>query len=209
MKPEELELLKRYFPEKAVPMVAQAYENRRFRLCFKHPRSSKLGDFRPPRTSGSVVACITLNSDLHPYQMLVTFVHELAHYDVFERCGSRRVRPHGEEWKNTFSYLLQPYLTEAIFPADVLKQLREHLCHVKASSNADQDLRRVLKKYEGDASFGTTVEQLPEGARFVLRDGKTFRKGSKQRTRFKCYCEDNDRWYTVAGLAEVVAVFDS
>lgn len=208
MKPEELELLKKYFPEKAVPLVAQAYESRQFRLCFKRPRTSKLGDFRPPRNLKSAVCCITLNTDLSPYQMLVTFVHEVAHYDVFKKYGLRKVQPHGEEWKSTFSDLMQPYLSEAIFPADVMEQLREHLLHVRASSNADQDLQRVLKKYDVKPNSVATVEQLPEGARFVLRDGKTFQKGPKQRTRYKCYCEDNGRWYTVAGLAEVVTVFD-
>ena len=90
----------------------------------------------------------------------------------------------------------------------MLQQLREHLLHIKASSNADQDLQRVLQKYDENPLFETTVEQLPEGARFVLRDGRTFQKGQKQRTRYKCYCEDNGRFYTVAGLAEVVAVLD-
>ena len=208
MKPEELELLKKYFPEQAVPMVAEAYDTRQFRLCFKRPRTSKLGDFRSPRTSKSKVCCITLNCDLNPYQMLVTFVHELAHYEVYQQYGLRKVSPHGEEWKNTFSALLQPYLTPAIFPSDVLAQLQKHLQHIKASSNADHELQRVMKKYDEKAVPALTVEQLPEGARFCLRDGKVFQKGPKQRTRFKCHCEDNGRWYTVAGLAEVVAVFD-
>lgn len=208
MKPEELELLKKYFPEKAVPMVGKAYDERQFRLCFKRPRTSKLGDFRPPRTSASKVCCITLNSDLNPYQMLVTFVHEVAHYDVFRQYGLRKVQPHGEEWKLAFSTLLQPYLTDEIFPSDVLQQLREHLLHIKASSHTDQELQRVLQKYDENPLFETTVEQLPEGARFVLRDGRIFQKGPKQRTRYKCYCEDNGRYYTVAGLAEVVTVFD-
>lgn len=208
MKPEELELLKKYFPEKAVPLVAEAYDQRQFRLCFKRPRTSKLGDFRPPRSPKSNVCCITLNCDLNPYQMLVTFVHEVAHYDVFKQYGWRKVQPHGEEWKLAFSTLLQPYLTDEIFPSDVLQQLREHLLHIKASSNADQDLQRVLKRYDAEPLSGLTVEQLPEGARFVLRDGRTFQKGPKQRTRYKCYCEDNGRFYTVAGLAEVVAALD-
>lgn len=208
MKPEELELLKKSFPEKAVPLVEEAYDKRQFRLCFKRPRTSKLGDFRAPRSSRSNVCCITLNCDLNPYQMLVTFVHELAHYEVYCQYGLGKVSPHGEEWKTAFSTLLQPYLSETIFPDDVLTQLQKHLQHIKASSNADHDLQRVLKKYDEKAVSATTVEQLPEGARFVLRDGRVFKKGPKQRTRYKCYCEDNGRWYTVAELLEVVAVLD-
>ena len=162
MRPEELELLKRYFPEASVAMVGAMYEQRRFILHFKRPRTSKLGDFRPPRTKNGICT-ITLNLDLNPYQMLVTYIHEVAHYDVYQHYGSRVVQPHGTEWQKQFSALLLPFLTETI----------------------------------------TTVESLPNGARFVLKNGLVFQKGEKQRTRYKCYCESNDRWYFVAALAEV------
>ena len=208
MKPEELELLKKYFPEKAVPLVGNTFNERHFQLCFERPRTTKLGDFRPPRTRNSKVCRITLNCDLNPYQMLVTFVHEVAHYEVFDKYGMKNLQPHGEEWKAAFNRLLQPYLTNEIFPDDVLQQLREHLLHITASSNADQDLQRVLQNYDERPASVTTVEQLAEGTRFVLRNGKTFQKGPKQRTRHKCLCEDNGQWYTVAGLAEVVIVLD-
>ena len=48
-----------------------------------------------------------------------------------------------------------------------------------------------------------TVESLPLGSRFVLKNGLVFQKGEKQRTRYKCYCESNGRWYFVSALAEV------
>ena len=202
MKAEELELLKRYFPEAAVTMVAQIYEQRRFRLHFKRPRSSKLGDFRPPRTPKGICA-ITLNLDLNPYQMLITYVHEVAHYDVYQQYGSKTVQPHGPEWQNRFATLLQPFMTETIFPKDVLTALQKHLHHIKASSTADQNLQRVLRQYDKHPETLTTVESLPNNARFVLKNGLVFQKGEKQRTRYKCYCESNGRWYFVSGLAEV------
>ena len=65
MKAEELELLKRYFPETSVTMVGEVYSQRRFKLHFKRPRNSKLGDFRPPRTQNGICS-ITLNYDLNP-----------------------------------------------------------------------------------------------------------------------------------------------
>ena len=131
MKPEELELLKRYFPEASVGMVGAMYEQRRFMLHFKRPRSSKLGDFRPPRTKNGICT-ITLNLDLNPYQMLVTYIHEVAHYDVYQHYGSRVVQPHGTEWQKQFSALLLPFLTETIFPKDILTALQKHLHHIKA-----------------------------------------------------------------------------
>lgn len=202
MKAEELELLKRYFPEASVGMVGDLFTQRRFKLHFKRPRTSKLGDFRPPRTPNGICS-ITLNLDLNPYQMLITYVHEVAHYDVYQHYGLRRVQPHGIEWQTSFSTLLQPFMTEAIFPKDVLAALQKHLKHIKASSTADQNLQRVLKQYDKHTETITTVESLPNGARFLLKNGLVFQKGEKQRTRYKCYCESNGRWYFVAALAEV------
>ena len=202
MKPEELELLKRYFPEASVAMVGTVFEQRRFKLHFKRPRASKLGDFRPPRAKNGLCA-ITLNLDLNPYQMLVTYVHEVAHYDVYQQYGSRMVQPHGTEWQNRFASLLLPFMTEAIFPKDVLEALQKHIQHIKASSTADQNLQRVMRRYDKHTENIVTVESLPAGARFVLKNGLVFQKGEKQRTRYKCYCESNGRWYFVSALAEV------
>lgn len=202
MKPEELELLKRYFPEASVAMVGAVFEQRRFKLHFKRPRASKLGDFRPPRAKNGLCA-ITLNLDLNPYQMLVTYVHEVAHYDVYQQYGSRMVQPHGTEWQNRFASLLLPFMTEAIFPKDLLEALQKHIQHIKASSTADQNLQRVMRRYDKHTENIVTVESLPTGARFVLKNGLVFQKGEKQRTRYKCYCESNGRWYFVSALAEV------
>ena len=203
MKAEELELLKQYFPQSAVPRVAALYEQRCFKLHFKRPRNSKLGDFRPPRTKNEICS-ITLNLDLNPYQMLITYVHEVAHYDVYQQYGSKHISPHGTEWQISFSQLLQPFLTETIFPKDALSALQKHLLHIKASSTADLKLQRVLRKYNKHIDTdNTTVESLPENAHFMMKNGLIFQKGDKQRTRYKCYCESNGRWYYVAALAEV------
>ena len=204
MKDEELQILQRYFPAAAVPMVAEAYMQSRFQLKFKRPRNSKLGDFRPPRGANGI-CCITLNLDLNPYQMLVTFVHELAHYKIYVNYPKRRLEPHGEEWKQTFAQLLLPYLKAEIFPDDVLQALQRHLRHIKASSTADQHLARVMKRYDTHPA-GTptlTVEELPEGAVFQLAGGKRFRKGPKRRTRYQCECLDDGKTYSVSGMAEV------
>ena len=205
MTEKELQILQRYFPESAVPMVVEAYSTSSFQLKFKKPRNSKLGDFSRPR-GGKGICCITLNGDLNPYQMLVTFVHELAHYTVYKNYPGRRLEPHGKEWKQTFAQLLLPYLKPEIFPEDILAALKQHLQHIKASSTADHNLARVMKRYDANSSGEKplTVEDLPEGAIFTLNDGKRFKKGPKRRTRYQCECLDNGRTYSVSGLAEVM-----
>lgn len=202
MKEEELKILRRYFPEAAIPLVAEAYSQSRFNLRFKRPRTSKLGDFRAPRNSEELCT-ITLNQDLNPYQMLVTFVHELAHYQVHVNYPRKRLEPHGEEWKQTFTKLLLPYLKSEIFPEDILQALHHHLQHIKASSTADQNLAKVMKRYDKHPTEALTVEDIPEGTIFQLKNGMTFKKGPKRRTRYQCECLDNGKTYTVSGMAEV------
>jgi hypothetical protein len=208
MTDKELHILQRYFPEAAIPMVAEAYSrarfNLRFNLRFKRPRTSKLGDFRAPRNSDELCT-ITLNQDLNPYQMLVTFVHELAHYQVHVNYQKKRLEPHGEEWKQTFTQLLLPYLKPEIFPEDIIQALHHHLQHIKASSTADQHLAKVMKRYDKNVSGEKTltVEELPDGTIFQLKNGMTFKKGPKRRTRYQCECMDNGETYTVSGMAEV------
>lgn len=205
MKEEELKILRRYFPEAAIPMVAEAYSQSRFNLRFKRPRTSKLGDFRAPRNSNELCT-ITLNQDLNPYQMLVTFVHELAHYHVHVNYPRKRLEPHGDEWKQTFTQLLLPYLKPDIFPDDVIAALKRHLQHIKASSGADQNLAKVMKRYDSNplGEKSLTVDDLPEGTVFQLKNGMSFRKGPKRRTRYQCECLDNGRTYSVSGLSEII-----
>ena len=205
MKDEELNLLKRHFPKASVTKVGEMYEQRCFVLKFNRPRNSKLGDFCPPRTKNSICH-ITLNCNLNPYQMLITYVHEVAHYDVYQQNKPKRVQPHGTEWQAQFSVLLQPFLNETVFPQDILDALQHHLQHIKASSTADLKLQRILHKYDKDAETVTTVESLSDKARFTMKNGLVFQKGEKQRTRYKCYCETNGRWYFVSAIAEVVAI---
>lgn len=207
MTDKELQILQRYFPAAAVPMVAEAYAQSRFQLKFKKPRNSKLGDFRPPRGINGI-CCITLNGDLNPYQMLVTFVHEFAHYMVYVNYPRRRLEPHGEEWKQTFAQLLLPYLKPEIFPEDLIIALKRHLQHIKASSTADANLAKVMKRYDANPSGEKplTVDDIPEGTVFQLGNGMSFKKGPKRRTRYQCECLDNGRTYSVSGLAEAILI---
>ena len=60
-----------------------------------------------------------------------------------------------------------------------------------------------MRRYDKHPDNIVTVESLLAGTRFVLKNGLVFQKGEKQRTRYRCYCESNGRWYFVSALAEV------
>ncbi len=204
LNPEELRLLEGYFPKNAFDMVVKSFEERRFKLEFCRPRRTKLGDFRPPKDRSSICR-ITLNGNLNPYLMLITYIHELAHYQVYVKYGSRTA-PHGKEWKEQFQMLMQPYLSDAVFPEDILIELRRHMDKVAATSSADIGLMKVLKTYEDRRSGLKTVDEIADGQCFVTSNGLLFRKGVRLRKRYKCFCETNKRWYFVNPLLEVKPV---
>jgi SprT-like family. len=200
MKPEEIQIIHRYFPEKAVNKVVATYDVLKFNLTFTGPRSSKLGDFRSPRSQTGLCK-ITLNSNLNQYQMLITFVHEVAHLLVFRKYGFK-AQPHGVEWKKTYAEQLQVYLDLDIFPPDLATQIRQHLNNIKSSTCTDIELTRLLKRYE-EGTRRRTVEEMPENAIFRTPNGLLLQKGPKLRKNFKCQCLQNKRWYIVNPLLEV------
>lgn len=200
MKEGDLEIIKKFFPEKAVPIIANYYQSMNFSLRFVRPRKSKLGDFRPPRNNTRCM--ITLNSDLSPYNMTITFIHEIAHYTTFIKHG-HKVKPHGDEWQDQYQQLMQPLLNADVFPTPLHEVLTEHLKHVGASAYSDKDLIRALRNYETQPTDCIPLENLPDNSLFKLSDGRIFTKGEKLRTRFKCQCKSSKRWYLVQGLCMV------
>jgi SprT protein len=194
-------LLRKYLPETAVEAVYGAIVEKNVQLRISRSRSSKLGDYRPAMNGKP--HRISLNHDLNPYEFLITFVHELAHLFAFEQYG-RRHQPHGQEWKQYFQLLMQPYLKADIFPADVENELKLHLYDSNAANGSDLNLKRVLQNYDKKkTSVGTVVENLNEKSYFKTRDGRVFQKLELRRKRIKCICMNDNRLYLFSPLALV------
>jgi SprT protein len=155
-------ILSKYVPEGTEETLVHWIYHFDFKLKIKKSRSSKYGDYRPPY--GKPNHHITINNDLNRYAFLITLVHEVAHLTCWQKHKDT-VRPHGEEWKYEYKTLMQPFLNEQVFPADVLKALRNYMGNPAASSCSDLSLQRVLKKY--DIKEGVVLlEQLPAGSVF-------------------------------------------
>ena len=58
--------------------------------------------------------------------------------------------------------------------------------NLPASSCADENLQRVLRKYDESKNGFVLVEDLPDGARFMIEGDRLFKKGKKLRKRFQC-----------------------
>jgi SprT protein len=183
-------ILQSHVPSNALRYCYQLWHETPFQLKITKTRQTKVGDFTSrnhPR--------ITLNHELNTYLFLITYIHEVAHLRVHLRHGSR-VDPHGEEWKSAFRILLQPVMTPEVFPDDILRILTDHMVNPKASSFADTELTKVLRRYDKHADQYATLSDIPEGSIFRFQ-GRFFKKGKIRRTRVLCHEVKTKRHYLV------------
>ncbi len=192
-------ILKKYLPKEFVVYVSDLIVHSDVKFKIVAPRSTKLGDFRASLKNDDKPQ-ITVNGDLNPYAFLITTLHEIAHLNTF-RCHGTHVNPHGKEWKKEFSALLEPVLTVSALPFDLKNILIKSVRNPKASSCADINLSRVLKKYD-QAKNTQTLEELDENATFSINK-KVFTKGKLRRTRYLCKEIVSGKSYLIHALAEV------
>ncbi len=196
---KEKEILKQYLPEKSINQVMKWIVQKKVHLKITRNRSSKLGDYRPPITHPN--HRISINHNLNSYSFLITFVHEMAHLNVWE-SHQNTVAPHGIEWKTEYRKLMKVVLKNNVFPVDIHEVLLQSIINSKASSSADIKLSRVLKKYD-EHNAGTHLEDLPDDSLFKTENGNVFKKGKKQRTRYLCLNIENKRQYLFHPLTPV------
>ena len=169
-----------------------------FAFKIRNKRLSKLGDYRyDPRDRSHT---ITVNTDLNPYQFLITYVHEVAHRAVHEPRS--RQKPHGPHWKAKFRELMLPLLNPSVFPDDVLRVLARHMRNPKASTAGDPALVRVLAQYDPEGAQALTLADIDFGEEFTFRK-RGFRKLEKKRTRAVCLDLSNRKRYLIPEMAEV------
>lgn len=200
-----LEQIGRYIPPAAAPMVLEYLVRYGVHLTISRERRTVLGDYR--HATSSRAHRISVNGNLNPYSFLITLIHELAHLLTFTAFGNR-VDPHGREWKDTYAFLLKDFLSEEVFPADLLRTLRNSMHDLPASSCADEKLTRALKRYDAPGTGLLMVEQLAEGAVFDAGKGKLFRRGKKLRKRYQCEELATGRIYLFSPVYEVKPAAD-
>jgi hypothetical protein len=114
-----------------------------------------------------------------------------------------KIGPHGKQWQNEFSKILAQFLRIKIFPADIEKALLKTLQRPAASSCGDENLLRVLHKYDAKKDGVLLVEQLIDGQLFSIKCNRTFKRGEKIRKRYKCVEVKTGKLYLFSGLYEV------
>ncbi|WP_338873736.1 SprT-like domain-containing protein [Spirosoma sp. SC4-14] len=192
-----------YFPIGTATYCRQLWQHYTFDFRIVKPRRTRLGDFRA-LPHGKLQ--ITVNNDLNPYAFLITFVHEVAHADVY-RSYRRRVQPHGKAWQTAFQRLMQPLLNETIFPVDILLPLQHYMLKPAATTYANPALMTALRKADThqSARFANgriLLRDIPEGTAFQF-DKKTFIRGALRRTRVLCKETSSGKSYAILAHAWV------
>lgn len=189
-----------FVPSASLSFVKKWFQDHEVHLNITRERISKLGDFRAG--PGVPVPIISVNYNLNEYSFLITLLHEMAHAEVWLNY-KKRIRPHGHAWKSAFLNLSQPYFQAQVFPTGLVAAFKDYLNKPTASTMSFQPLNLALKAYDKRDDGLIRIADLPENSVFRIAGGRSFVKGQKIRTRFRCTCLNNKRVYLFNPLAEV------
>ncbi len=199
----QLDYLQKHLPEGSLDKVLEYLKVYKVHLTISKERHSVLGDYR--HRTGHDNHRISVNGTLNKFSFLITLLHELAHLLTFENYGNR-VMAHGREWKSIYGKMLGEFLKHSIFPADIESELKKSLHNPAATSCAEEDLLRVLRKYDPEKDGHKMVEEIPLNQLFRTKDNRIFKKGIRLRKRFKCIEVSTGREYLFSPIYEVFEI---
>jgi hypothetical protein len=193
----------RYFPPEALSFSFYLFDKENFGIKITPHRESKKGDFRPLAPQRPL-PLVTINSTLSPYEFLVVYLHEVAHYMVY-KWHPKRIAPHGKEWKTQYRQLFHELLSAVTLPDEVKFAFETHLQHVKSSSALDGALNDLFYKNNVKYPNEFMVKELRPNDLFLCQK-KVFRFDCLIRTRARCTMIRNNKSYLVAGHAKVFKI---
>lgn len=196
---KHIDLLKptlvKYTTESISDYIVETFNQSEYQLVISPHRSSKLGDYSPPFRSRNYHR-ISVNGNLNVYSFFITFLHELAHFQCWQK-HQNKVKIHGQEWKSIYASLLKSAILQDLFPADITAALELHLTRIKSSTTYDYQLVKSLRKYdEGEVDEGQIeVGDLNHGDVFEFK-GRTFKFDKIMQKRALCYLMPSSRKYS-------------
>lgn len=190
-----------FIPPESILQIEALLANDNLIVKVKNERKTKHGDYRQLPNGKHQ---ITVNANLNPYRFLITLIHEIAHFEAYNKYG-RYIKPHGREWKRTFQHLMLPFLRPEVFPAKLLPLLAKHFKNPKASSDTDAPLALALKGFD-ESNDKTFVFEVPLNRAFKLYNGRVFKRGNKRRKRYECVEVNTGKLYLFNPNAEVEVI---
>ncbi len=177
-----VEKLKPFLPQNTIQFVENLIGDKDdLEVNITKPRFSKWGDFR--KLNGHFI--ISLNSNLNPYQFLITLLHEYAHYTAFKKFGPA-IKPHGKEWKNEFRDILMELVKTNLLPYDLNQAIIGYAVNPRAAVTTDLNLKKTLEKYSFETIIKpATIEEVEPGNKFIF-NGRIFERMEKRRKLIKC-----------------------
>ncbi|MBS1738839.1 MAG: SprT-like domain-containing protein [Bacteroidetes bacterium] len=197
-----LESLRQYLPEASFELVIPYIVDHKVHLTITRARTTILGNYIGKHRDRN--HRISINGNLNKFSFLITLLHEIAHLLAFEKYGNT-IKAHGTEWKREYSQVLALFLLKKIFPKDIEEELMRTLKNPAASSCAEKELLRVLRKYDVGNSH-LLLEQLKEDDFFKIKSGRVFQKGNKVRTRYLCREVATKKLFLFSPVSEVLLV---
>ncbi|MBL7765084.1 MAG: SprT-like domain-containing protein [Chitinophagaceae bacterium] len=196
---QEIRVIAHYLPPVTSEDVIAYLHQYGIQLSLKRERKSVLGDYRPAHRGHP--HRISVNGNLNPYHLLITFLHELAHLITFIQY-QQKVLPHGAEWKQAFSKLIDHFIRKNTFPENIRMALQKTLSNAAATTCSDPVLYRVLLEYDQE-NHQCLVEQLKPGDCFKTEKEQTFRMLEKRRTRYTCVEVSTGKKFLFPGIYTV------
>jgi SprT protein len=196
------ENFKQFVPKEFASYCADLLLHYKVKMTITKERNSKNGDYRPPLRKGQHE--VTVNHNLNPYLFLLVYVHEMAHVKTWEDYKNKAL-PHGMEWKKNFKLMTLPILESGNLPSDIQAALVKFFVKTPATFIADTHLTKVLKRYDTEnITFSSiTLDNIPLGTKFKLKNGLAFEKKERLRTWYLCRELRTDKIYRVKGNAEI------
>ena len=186
-------------PKASHELIKKLIDSENLTIKVVKTRKTKHGDFRSQKNRKFQ---ITLNQIDNKYRFLITLVHELAHFKVFQSFGNS-VNPHGTEWKKTYKFLMLPFLNNLIFPEDVLRYLALHMINPPATTDSDLNLVVALQKHDLIDDKKMFLFEIPEKSIFIHNSSKLFVKLYKRRKRYICKELSSGKKYLFSPVARI------
>jgi hypothetical protein len=186
-------------PKASHELIKKLIDSENLTIKVVKTRKTKHGDFRSLKNRKFQ---ITLNKIDNKYRFLITLVHELAHFKVFQSFGNS-VNPHGTEWKKTYKFLMLPFLNNLIFPEDVLRHLALHMINPPATTDSDLNLVVALQKHDLIDDKKIFLFEIPEKSIFIHNSSKLFVKLYKRRKRYICKELSSGKKYLFSPVARI------
>lgn len=199
-----IEKLSEVFDKNAAKEIASILLSNNLRLVISRPRKTKHGYFKPSSNGSHHI--ISINKNLGKDSALLVFLHELSHLIVWQKY-SRKVAPHGNEWKSIFSVYIKNFVSKGYFSSNLKDELLVFSRNIKSAGLGSDELARKLgmeNQASRNGKGGVFVEDLPEKSIFMALNGRLFQKERLLRKRYLCQCLTTKRKYTFHPQAEVI-----